>query len=357
MFGQVFCLILHFTLIIGSDRQVRNITSQIFGGNVKDIVPVAFGDFNSDKLTDVIALNNERNKISILLAEEQTFTSSIISHHTYFKDPAKLDKKKLKVECHFNDETVESVAPGDFDGDGGMDLFVLVKRDDEEDFIGFVMWGEHNQGQGTHSLLCVDKSARQKSHFEIKMKNQPLLIDANGDYKSDVFSTSNTSESRCIWTYHDRNSAPELSHLTSKVGSKMRKIHSNSYVDLDGDGNADIIVTTDEHFEIWHNPGKKDMDFVHSKSIKLPVKCQDDCKVGQFAFADFDLDGKLDVLFPICVDSECVESQIYFTTVMVITIFKNSAKWRSFNSNLFKREKKNQWISFLKFRDISNFQF
>ena len=96
--------------------------------------------------------------------------------------------------------------------------------------------------------------------------------------------------------------------------------HSNSYVDLDGDGNADIIVTTEKHFEIWHNAGQKELNFVHSKSVKLPEKCGDDCKVGQLAFADFDLDGKLDVLFPLCLDSECVESQIYFTTVTVITL-------------------------------------
>ena len=129
MFLKLIWLILQLTLINGSENEVRNITSQIFGGK-KDILPVAFGDFNSDKLTDVIALNQDRNKISILLAAEQTFTSSIISHHTYFKDPSKLDKKKLKVECHFNDEIVESVAPGDFDGDGGMDLFVVIKREE-----------------------------------------------------------------------------------------------------------------------------------------------------------------------------------------------------------------------------------
>ena len=177
MLLKLIWLILHLTLINGSENEVRNITSQIFGGK-KDILPVAFGDFNSDKLTDVIALNQDRNKISILLAAEQTFTSSIISHHTYFKDPSKLDKKKLKVECHFNDEIVESVAPGDFDGDGGMDLFVVIKREEEDgqDLIGFVMWGEHNQGLGTHQLLCVDKAARKQWHHEIRMKDHPLLI-------------------------------------------------------------------------------------------------------------------------------------------------------------------------------------
>ena len=98
--------------------------------------------------------------------------------------------------------------------------------------------------------------------------------------------------------------------------------HSNSYVDLDGDGNADIIVTTQKHFELWHNSGPKKSNFVHKKNVALPEKCGDDCLVGQLAFADFDLDGKLDLLFPVCLDKECMESVIYFTKTKVrIVIF------------------------------------
>ena len=135
----MFCTqIFAFTLLaltqisqLANGEQVRNITTNIFGDNTQ-ILPMAFGDFNSDKLTDVIAISLDRTKLSILLAEEQTFTSSIISHHTYFKNPAKVDKKRLKLECNSNDEVIENVVLGDFDGDGGMDLFVLVKREEED---------------------------------------------------------------------------------------------------------------------------------------------------------------------------------------------------------------------------------
>ena len=102
----------------------------------------------------------------------------------------------------------------------------------------------------------------------------------------------------------------------------MRKIHSNSYVDLDNDRNADIIVTTEQHFEIWHNTGKNgedandDSNFLHTKSVKLPKECGNQgssCKVGQLAFADFDLDGQLDLIFPVCHDGkDCANSTIYF---------------------------------------------
>ena len=44
-----------FTLILpfANCDEVRNITTQIFGEKTQ-ILPLAFGDFNSDKLTDVI---------------------------------------------------------------------------------------------------------------------------------------------------------------------------------------------------------------------------------------------------------------------------------------------------------------
>ena len=53
--------------------------------------------------------------------------------HTYFLNPAEADKKKLKLECTLNNQQIESIIPGDFDGDGGMDIFVVVKSDEDTD--------------------------------------------------------------------------------------------------------------------------------------------------------------------------------------------------------------------------------
>ena len=115
---------------LSTGLELKNITQNIFGDQV-NILPVAFGDFNSDKLTDVFVLNQDRTKLSILLAREQTF-SSVLTEQTYFLFPDK-KSKKLKLECSINDATIESIIPGDFDGDGGMDVFVLVKYDDDAD--------------------------------------------------------------------------------------------------------------------------------------------------------------------------------------------------------------------------------
>ena len=51
---------------------LKNVTNEVFGGisgpqgDLGDLLPVAFGDFNYDKFTDVFTINNARNKIRIL---------------------------------------------------------------------------------------------------------------------------------------------------------------------------------------------------------------------------------------------------------------------------------------------------
>ena len=159
------------------------------------------------------------------------------------------------------------------------------------------------------------------------MSAHPLLLDANGDYVADLFSSpKNTSvSSRAIWIFEsDRTKAPSQIDLKTRESGEMRNPHSNSFVDLDNDGNADILVTSEYFFELWHDSGKKEVDnatktFVHAKNVKLPKECGEEsdtkCSVGQLAFADFDLDGKLDLIFPICHDGPpCSNSTLYFAS-------------------------------------------
>ena len=108
----------------------KNVTKEIFGDEL-NFLPVAFGDFNSDKLTDLFVIAVDRKTIYVLLAEGEELFSKPFSSHIYFKMPSKIGKRKLK--CTFNNKIIESVIPGDFDGDGGMDLFVLTSKIDTED--------------------------------------------------------------------------------------------------------------------------------------------------------------------------------------------------------------------------------
>lgn len=189
------------------------------------------------------------------------------------------------------------------------------------------MWGDHEQTSGKHSLICVEKALENGWHHKINTSAHPLLIDANGDYVADLFGVpSNESiSSRAIWIYSgtSRKDPPELKFLETRDAGKVRNPHSNAFVDLDSDGNADIIVTSHHYFELWHNVGKEedDANFVHVKNIRLPGECgksENSCAIGQLAFADFNLDGELDLLFPVCHDGkdECVNTTIYFASTL-----------------------------------------
>ena len=71
MFLLLFLLYPSFS----SPLLLRNETSPVFGSPSPTSLPLAFGDFNSDKLTDLIVLDSlDRSKVSVLLAQEQTLS-------------------------------------------------------------------------------------------------------------------------------------------------------------------------------------------------------------------------------------------------------------------------------------------
>ena len=91
----------------GDNPYLKNVTHNIFGDEVA-ILPLAFGDFNSDKLTDLIVLDQaDRSKLSVLLARSQTFS---LGPDKYFDPPT--EAKKNGLLCYLNGRDVISAAPG-----------------------------------------------------------------------------------------------------------------------------------------------------------------------------------------------------------------------------------------------------
>ncbi len=126
-------LTLGLAFLVKAD-ELKNVTEHVFGDKDLNMMPVAFGDFNSDKMTDVIVWSLAKSELSILLAKEQTLANVLLTSQTYFSLPDSLErKKKNELVCHINKKTVLSVSPGDFDGDGGMDILVFAKDDDDEE--------------------------------------------------------------------------------------------------------------------------------------------------------------------------------------------------------------------------------
>lgn len=70
----IFLLVIFPSLVTASST---NITSTAFGG-IKDALPAAYGDFNSDELTDIFILTKRQKVIQILLGS--TDSDSLVRH-------------------------------------------------------------------------------------------------------------------------------------------------------------------------------------------------------------------------------------------------------------------------------------
>ena len=68
-----------------------------------------------------------------------------------------------RTECFFNGVNIEAVIPGDFDGDGGMDVLVVTVPEDANDltsgnvYQSIVLWGDHDHKVRTVLLTPFDK--------------------------------------------------------------------------------------------------------------------------------------------------------------------------------------------------------
>ena len=215
---------------------MTNVTNQVFGSlsgpqpDLGDLLPVAFGDFNFDKFTDVFTINKDRNSVRVLLAKADELTSTHPSENT---NGFQMTTKHL--QCHINNVKIESVIPGDFDGDGAMDVLVVVKQEDDavNDHYALVLWGQFSDKSKQHELICHDDPRNKMGR--IKMRTQPIIVMANGDSTADLFGSrplngSASEEERGIWLFKpgERESLPEFVPLTNK--SKL--IRCNAMVPL-----------------------------------------------------------------------------------------------------------------------------
>ncbi|KAK3746398.1 hypothetical protein QZH41_018211, partial [Actinostola sp. cb2023] len=252
------------------------------------------------------------------------------------------DEGKLKFSnfrsMDFPDGYIVNIAPGDFDGDGCMDLAITTQTSplnvsNLQPKKVYIIWG--NQ----------DKLTNIKESFVINedLKDQPTILDVNGDLLPDLFGTiyskDNASlEQRTYWISIGKNrsfvSQPQTTNVTTKDGKTqqvtlepVRIPHSNGFLDLTGDMTADLFVTSKKqsgeyNFEIWKN---QDGVLEHvSPDISLHGLPNNPAHVGQSAFADFDGDGKIDHLLPVCLSKNCDQSAIY--------LYSNN-KWSRIMSN------------------------
>lgn len=271
----VITILCNFVLVHSSDI---DITSAVFG-SLRDGMPAAFGDFNSDELTDVFVLRNNRKTVEVLLAAEE--------------EPLLRPKGLL---CNFK-ETITSVVPGDFDGDAFMDILVTTSFNHDEFTNVYIIWG------GLDHVNCSDEQRPPV----IQLHGQPLAIDYDQNMIIDLFGLDEFGN-RTFWQFNSTRDAPPTKHPMSVPDDShgvIRQPHSHAYLDLNGDYTADLFLTTGKNFEIWY--GIESNGFVYNRSIKWP----NDAKfVGQSLFIDVELIGRADLVTVVCLDDSCERSAI-----------------------------------------------
>ncbi|XP_034243244.1 T-cell immunomodulatory protein [Thrips palmi] len=286
----------------------NDITSQVFG-SVRDVLPAAFGDFDSDELTDMFVLRDmgyNGMAVEIMLASNE--------------DPLLRPNKTL--QCKFPKSKVTSVVPGDFDGDALMDLLVTAYPlgSSAAETRVYILWG------GMHSLKCVDEEK-----FLFKMRGEPLAMDYDGDMIIDLFGADEVGN-RTFWIFYS-NRTFEAKPMEKSPPHKLREIHSHAFLDVNGDFAADLVLTSTEGIEVWY---KINGAFHHNHTIKYPTITAGEGHIGQTLYLDVEMRGKVDLVVPVCFDSECKNSTIFVHSI------NQSKDWYDLKVN-FKENDNNMW--------------
>ncbi|EFC42645.1 predicted protein [Naegleria gruberi] len=256
----------------------------------------ALGDFTNQKTTDLITVSSDRKAIQILVWN--TYKWKFVNHTQF--------DYRLSNLIDENVEIVSLVA-SDFNYDGALDLLVTL------------MDPSSSEQLYTHHFLLGDfKSLRDGGFLSSKTTDQISVVDVNGDLLPDLFSTDASTGKRTFWindnveyksnvlnyTQIDQESFTETENL-NPLAFPMAVIN----VDIDGDCGSDLIImscshassntTCDSpHLEIWINEmGKLKLN----TTINLPKGA------GRPVILDFDHDGDMDILYPVCYPLDTCE--------------------------------------------------
>lgn len=268
-----------FHPINGGD--IVDITDTVFG-SMTDTIPVAYGDFNSDELFDMFVLRNNFRTIQILFGSD--------------------DKPLLQEgpKCEYKNFHITSVVPGDFDGDAYMDVMFTVQQEGENQAV-YINWG------GSEYMNCT----KEDEEPLIVMRGQPLALDYDKDFIIDLFGMDTENE-RKFWIFKKpkdgKRMPPDTFSMDGKHGALLKVPHSHAIIDLDKDFTADLLLTTENGYEVWKGT-EAEKEFYFHRRFDFPVGNYD-AHIGQSIFLDAELDGNLLQIVPICFNKNCMNSSI-----------------------------------------------
>ncbi|XP_022669083.1 T-cell immunomodulatory protein-like isoform X2 [Varroa destructor] len=201
-------------------------------------------------------------------------------------------------------DKIDSVMPADLNGDNVQDVLLYSY----ETKTITIHWGTGDYA--TDKSLYANVTRFTEAYVE------PLLLDYNGNRYVDILTSFNDSSHRhiieCQRNKTKYGKVMEETHCTTKELRTLSDLptvvrpHSNSFVDVDGDLNADILISTLDHFEVWI----WQKDDVYKKARRpYPLGLKSD-KLGQSVFVDIDSSGRLLHVVQVCSPS-CNQAYIW----------------------------------------------
>uniref|UniRef100_A0A8D3E1V3 Integrin alpha FG-GAP repeat containing 1 n=1 Tax=Scophthalmus maximus TaxID=52904 RepID=A0A8D3E1V3_SCOMX len=199
---------------------LRDVTTELFGAENYGTV-AAFGDFNSDKQTDIFVIR-EQSELVIFLADLKT---------PYFKPKV----QNLK-------DALPSVVPGDYDGDSQMDVLLTAQTSPKAAATAvYIFWGNNqtldmgwlrlNKTFTDQPLIMEDQKWKSalSSPVKLRIPHSNAFIDLNKDFTAGMFLYLVLLFVFCY-------------RYMKKVTVKTVIVGQSSFVDFDGDGYQDHLL-------------------------------------------------------------------------------------------------------------------
>jgi integrin alpha FG-GAP repeat containing protein 1 len=252
---------------------------------------IASADFNQDRFVDVVLFDS---------SSLGSIEVAVWNHELY-------EFERVGEPLHISSglggcpiKSIASVAPGDFDDNGAVDVLV------GDGVAGCIFYGNGHGGFNTTVVTVLPELPRIS-----------LVMDANADFVPDVF-VSFTNGSRGFYTFSRDRGPPTYQSWSSGADESACPVEQSAaslsfpaFVDLDGDCLADLIVPTSCGVEVWSNPAQAlrkpfwdmSIDLAHADKGQLYRlfgteylnSAHGDAAV---TFADFDGDGTIDMAVP-----------------------------------------------------------
>jgi FG-GAP-like repeat/PASTA domain/Dockerin type I domain/Divergent InlB B-repeat domain/FG-GAP repeat len=217
---------------------------------------VAVGDFNGDGKPDIVVGNRNSNNISVLLNSGNGTLQTAVNYSTPLTG------------------TPESIAVGDFDGDGKLDIAVAISGINASEIALFL-----GNGDGTfQSYLTIPAGFHSSAILHI------VAADFDGDGKADIAVTDGATLSILLGS----GGAAFLTPVTYLVGPGAAINGTLAVADFNGDAKPDLVTTSRDGLAIFINNG--DGTFPDAPITYSPFLG------GSIAVGDFDGNGTPDIV-------------------------------------------------------------